>query len=239
MGMLSGIMSRLHKPIYESRLRELVRRILPHLRDGDRVLDVGCGNGTLGRALMDADASPKGLVVEGLERAPRGGEPITVHAYDGIAMPFAGQTFDAVIVADVLHHERDPMRLLRECARVSRRLVIIKDHQVNGLLAQQRIALMDWAANAPYGVPCLYTYNSPDEWKLVPIELRMGVVEEISRMDLYPAGWNVVFGRGLQYMVILTKEIASVTGMDGSKPVSAAVLSDDSAEDGVEWATRP
>jgi SAM-dependent methyltransferase len=237
-GMLSGLMTKMHRPIYEARLRELVRRIMPHLRAGDRVLDVGCGNGTLGRALMDEPDAPKGLIVEGLERAPRGGEPITVHAYDGVAMPFEGQSYDAVIVADVLHHERDPMRLLRECARVSRRLVIIKDHQVKGLLAQQRISLMDWAANAPYGVPCLYTYNTPDEWKLIPIELRLGVVEEIPTMNLYPAGWNLIFGKSLQYMAILTKQIASVPGMDGSKPVSGAMGDDASAED-VEWSVRP
>lgn len=206
MGLLTPVMRAMHKPIYESRMRELVRVIVPHLREGDRVLDVGCGNGTLGRAIMNAPGCPKGVVVEGLERAVRGGEPITVHPYDGVTMPMADGSYDMVIVADVLHHEPDPERLLRECRRVSRRLVVIKDHQVAGLLAQQRISFMDWAANAPYGVPCLYRYNTPAQWQQVPVSLGMKVEAEHAGMNLYPAGWNLLFGRRLQYMVFLRKE---------------------------------
>lgn len=205
MGLLTPLMRAMHKPIYESRMRELVRRIVPHLREGDRVLDVGCGNGTLGRAIMDSPNCPKGVVVEGLERAVRGGEPITVHPYDGVTMPMADGSYDMVIVADVLHHEPEPERLLRECRRVTRRLVVIKDHQVSGLLAQQRISFMDWAANAPYGVPCLYRYNTPAQWKQVPVSLGMTVQAEHATMQLYPPGWNLLFGRRLQYMVFLQK----------------------------------
>ena len=57
-GVLGSIMKRLHAPFYRSRLRELVRQIVPHLGRGDRVLDVGCGFGTLGRAIMDDPAAP-------------------------------------------------------------------------------------------------------------------------------------------------------------------------------------
>jgi len=166
---------------------------------------VGCGEGTLGRALMDAPG-PK-IVVEGLERRVRGGEPIRVIAYEGLeggkAIPIADQSYDAVILADVLHHEPEPDRLIAECARIARRLVIIKDHQVKGVLAQQRISFMDWAANAPYGVPCLYRYNTPAEWKAVRERHGLGVKAELGSMRLYPFGWNFVFGRGLQYLAVL------------------------------------
>jgi len=59
--------ARMHKPIYEHRLKMLVAEILPRLREGEKVLDVGCGNGTLGAALLTDARCPQGLSVEGLE----------------------------------------------------------------------------------------------------------------------------------------------------------------------------
>lgn len=195
-------MAAMHRPVYESRLRALVKLILPHLREGDRVLDVGCGVGTLGKALMDAPGVPKGLVVEGLERHVRGGEPITVHGYEGGRMPFADAAYDVVILADVLHHEAVPDELLRECLRVSGRSLIIKDHQIRGPMAQARVSFIDWAANAPYGVKCLYRYHTREEW--VSMAQRMGarVIAEHQSIKLYPMGVNFVFGNKLQYMAV-------------------------------------
>ncbi len=199
MSLLSPIMKRLHKPVYESRLRGLVSAVGPMLRTGDRVLDVGCGNGTLGRALMDAQP---GLEVEGLERVPRGGEAIAVSAYDGGRFPFDDRVFDVVMIADVLHHERDPVALLRECARVARRGVFIKDHKTDGpgwSLPHTRISLMDWAANAPYGVPCLYDYPTQAGWRARMLEAGLVLEREWTAMSLYPLPYRWVFTGQLQY----------------------------------------
>ncbi len=136
----------------------------------------------------------------GLERVVRGGEPIKVHAYDGKVMPLGDKSVDVTIVADVLHHEPEPDRLLRECVRVSRRLVIIKDHRISGPISKARVSLMDWAANAPYGVPCLFRYNTLEQWRAEPGKFGATVEHERTSMDLYPGLWNPVFGKGLQYM---------------------------------------
>jgi hypothetical protein len=57
------------------------------LREGDQVLDVGCGIGALGRGIMDSPSAPKNVVVSGLERVRRGNELISVDEYDGKKIP--------------------------------------------------------------------------------------------------------------------------------------------------------
>lgn len=200
---IGALMARLHRPVYESRLRALVAAIAPRLPASARVLDVGCGGGLLGRALMDARP---GVCVEGLERFPRPNPAIPVTPYDGRTMPFSDRAYDAVIVADVLHHEEDPHRLLSECVRVSRGLVIIKDHCIRGPLARSRIAFIDWAANAPYGVKCLYRYNTLPQWRETLTRHRLSPVEERTSMNLYPPGLNLIFGRRLQYLAVARRD---------------------------------
>ncbi len=204
--MLSSLLARVHQPIYQHRLTVLASLLAPHLRGGDRVLDVGCGSGQLGAALLARSGSVPGLVVEGLETKPRGGELIPTTAYDGRSLPFDDGSWDVVILADVLHHEPDADRLLGECARVTRRLLVIKDHRVEGKLGYWIVCLLDWAANRPYGVPCLYRYNSLSQWHAIFSRHRLRVVEERDRIDLYPGFWNLVFGRGRQYFAALEPE---------------------------------
>ena len=196
-------MAAFHGPVYKSRLRELVRCITPHLREEDCVLDVGCGSGALGKAILESPFCPPDVSVEGIERVKRGGEPIKVLAYDGKTIPHLNNTYDVVIIADVLHHESETDRLLSECIRVSRRLVIVKDHQLKGPLAWLRVSFIDWAANAPYGVPCLYRYNSPQQWVHLRRRHKLNLVEEKSSMQLYPPVVNLLFGRSLQYLAVL------------------------------------
>jgi SAM-dependent methyltransferase len=198
--MLRGLLRTFHKPIYEHRQQVLVNLITPHLKSGARVLDIGCGFGHLGRALMDA--SPDHIQVEGLESVTRGGELIPVTAYEGTTMPFPDKTFDAVILADVLHHDLDQERLLREAVRISRGTVVIKDHIRGSLLAQQRISLLDWAANAGYNVPCLYKYNDLQQWHTMIGKFSTGVVEERTSIDVYPPVFNEILGKNLHYFVV-------------------------------------
>ncbi|HLJ16159.1 MAG TPA: class I SAM-dependent methyltransferase [Bryobacteraceae bacterium] len=199
--MLFRLMAALHGPVYAARQRELVRLISPHLVSGDRVVDVGCGYGNLGKALMDHSS----VVVTGLERVKRPGASIPVEEYSGRTLPLADLSVDVAILADVLHHDDDPKALLAECLRISRRLVVIKDHILSGPLAHARVSLLDWAANVPYGVKCTYSYNTPEQWRHWISELGVAVVEERTSLNLYPWAINLVFGGRLHYFAVLKK----------------------------------
>lgn len=201
-GVLRTMIERLHVPIYASRIRELVRYITPSLREGDCVLDVGCGSGVLGKALLASPGCPAKVQVNGLEQQGQEHRLTEGEIYDGRTMPYPAKTFDVVILADVLHHEPELDRLLAECIRVSRRLLIIKDHQVQGVWAWQRLAFLDWAANIPYGVPCLYQYLSPKQWEALHRRHALVVEQELRFMRLYPVGLNALFGGGLHYFAV-------------------------------------
>jgi ubiquinone/menaquinone biosynthesis C-methylase UbiE len=87
------------------------------------VLDVGCGSGWM-LALLDDWFDPVGLdmsesVVESVRRK-------NFNAYVGFGdtMPFVDGMFDAVITNHVLQNSVDADKIIRECARVTRRLCI-------------------------------------------------------------------------------------------------------------------
>lgn len=99
------------------------------LRPGQRVLDVGCGPGAhLG--IFAEQVAPDGEVVgldisaERLEVAAElnaheiSAERVALREGDLHELPFDGGTFDMVWTSLVLHHEDDPVAVVRELARV-------------------------------------------------------------------------------------------------------------------------
>lgn len=186
------------------RLQSLHQEIVPILHAGDHVLDVGCGSGALGRAIIDSPECPPRVKITGLEKFRRSDELSVVKFYDGQKIPYPDKSVDVVILADVLHHASDPHNLIYECSRVVRRALIIKDHKIEGFLAQQRISLMDWASNVQYGIPCLYRYNTLKEWEKLFGQLDLEIEIEIDSMKIYPSIMNFIFGGRIQFMAVLS-----------------------------------
>jgi ubiquinone/menaquinone biosynthesis C-methylase UbiE len=203
--MVKWLLKLMHKPIYERRLAVLANKIVPHLEMHDMVLDVGCGSGMLGEAVLKHRGCPNGVTYQGLDKSKRGGEPIEVLEYKARQLPFVDQAFDVVILADVLHHEEQEGVLLGEAARVSKRLLVVKDHKPEGFLGFWRVCFLDWAANNPYNVKCLYRYHTKEEWHAMFKGYSLIPLSEETSLDLYPPLFNFLFGRRLQYFAVLQR----------------------------------
>jgi ubiquinone/menaquinone biosynthesis C-methylase UbiE len=93
------------------------------LRQGDRLLDVGCGTGAAVRAgakvverAVGVDLSPK-MLAEARERA-RGLSDVEFVEGDSESLPFGDGEFTAVLCTTSLHHYPRPEAAVREMARV-------------------------------------------------------------------------------------------------------------------------
>ncbi|GAA5843424.1 hypothetical protein JCM11251_002474 [Rhodosporidiobolus azoricus] len=112
--------------------------LLPLLRPTDSLLDIGCGPGSI-----TITFAPYVTRVIGVEH-PSAGEDVLKSAEedarvsgvadkvsfqqaDALALPFEDKSFDVVYCHQVLQHVPDPVKVLQEMRRVSKRLVAARE----------------------------------------------------------------------------------------------------------------
>jgi SAM-dependent methyltransferase len=101
--------------------------LLPHLRAGSRLLDVGCGPGTITVDLARIIAPGSVAAIDAVEEplvgarelaASAGVANVTFQVADAMDLPFDDGAFDVVHAHQVLQHVPDPVGMLREMRRV-------------------------------------------------------------------------------------------------------------------------
>jgi SAM-dependent methyltransferase len=184
--------------VLSRRVRVLAGRIAPLLPPG-RVLDVGCGDGSLLEALLSLRPD---LTGEGFDVLARPDARIPVTQFDGAHLPASDGAADSVLLVDVLHHAEDPVSLLRECARAAP-CVVVKDHFAESRVDEKILRFMDWIGNAPHGVALPYRYLSNAAWGAA---LAVSGLRETIRGDvpgLYPFPFSLLFGGRLHFVARL------------------------------------
>lgn len=151
---------RLINRVFFSR-RVLAETIAGLCPPGSRILDVGCDDGTT--ALM-VKRYQKNLKIVGVDVQGERKAKIERKLYDGKVLPYGDSSFDVVMALDVLHHTEDILGLLQEMRRVSKRLIIVKDHVSENKLDWAVLAFLDYLGNKPFGIECEYRYPSKKEW---------------------------------------------------------------------------
>jgi SAM-dependent methyltransferase len=103
--------------------------LLPRLKSGDTLLDIGCGPGTITAELAMLVTPGRVTALETTEAAldlaraeigRRGINTVGFAVGDVHALDFADDSFDVVHAHQVLQHVGDPVTALREMARVTR-----------------------------------------------------------------------------------------------------------------------
>jgi SAM-dependent methyltransferase len=189
-----------NKLVFQRRKMALVKSLSDILPARPEVLDVGSGDGSIGRLISE---QVDGARVQGVDIFVRPNVEIAVTEFDGKRLPFPDDSFDVVSFVDVLHHTDNPFELLAEAKRVARHHIIIKDHHAENSFDRLTLSFMDWIGNAPQGVVLPYNYDNRQTWE--DRWARLDLLPEIITKDipLYPWPFSLVFGRSLHFIVRL------------------------------------
>jgi ubiquinone/menaquinone biosynthesis C-methylase UbiE len=128
--------ARLPRELEPPDLERRRRFLLDELRAGDRVLDLGCGDGTFAGLAADAGATrvvaadvAEGALARAAARFPQ--LELELVPFDG-PLPFADGAFELVWSSEVIEHVADTARWLSEVRRVlvprGRLLLTTPDH---------------------------------------------------------------------------------------------------------------
>jgi 2-polyprenyl-3-methyl-5-hydroxy-6-metoxy-1,4-benzoquinol methylase len=191
------------KGVFKRRVKVLSRLLSDQICEGKSVLDLGCGDGSIAKSIMD---NRPNLEIRGIDVLRRPEVLIAFDLFDGKTIPFPDRAFDWVTVVDVLHHTDDPQDVLTEAARVARLGVVVKDHLREGIGAYSTLRFMDWVGNRGHDVRLPYNYLSKSEWNQAIAGARLSVKTWETELNLYPTPFNLFFDRQLHFLATLMKE---------------------------------
>ena len=185
--------------IYKRRVRVLadhLARLIPE-KETLRGLDVGCGSGELAAELKQKRPN---LQLNGADVLLHHHQSVNLIQFNGEILPFKDKSYDFAMLNDVCHHVAEPLILLKECVRVARGFILIKDHLCESRWDKIRLSFMDWIGNRPYNIALSYNYLSKSNW--ADLYAKAGVERErtISALNIYPAPFFYLFDDTLHFI---------------------------------------
>jgi 2-polyprenyl-3-methyl-5-hydroxy-6-metoxy-1,4-benzoquinol methylase len=200
-GVEKRLLNAMHdQAVFQRRVRVLSDRLASELPASGSVLDLGCGDGSIARAIMERKP---GLTFRGIDVLIRPHTQIPVERFDGESIPAGDGSFDWVTVVDVLHHTDNPGQLLAEAGRVARKGVVIKDHLLERPAAYTTLRLMDWVGNKGHDVRLPYNYLSRAEWMKTLRGAGLEVRNWREKLSLYPFPVGLICDRKLHFIAVV------------------------------------
>lgn len=137
---------------------------------GGSVLDLGCGDGTLLDSLKLRGNNVEGLDIsqEAAKKCEAKGHKAELFDFSDGNLPYADNSFDYVVMLDVLEHLYDPDTLLAEAKRVSRQFVVLSVPNFSSLPARLQVVLGHVPENNRRGKGHVFWFN----WNVLTKMLR-------------------------------------------------------------------
>ncbi len=157
---------------FKSRAEKLVDLFDAHLKDGQKIIDIGAGS-----CLVAREISKKGIQIVPVDVIDYNRTDLDLMIFDGERLPFEDNSFDISLLIFVLHHCDFPIRVLREAIRVSEKIIVMEDIYYSG---GERIFLKIWdfITNLFASENMPFNFRNKKGWRSLFRQLGLVVLEE-------------------------------------------------------------
>lgn len=164
---------RIFSKIYERAAKKMCLDCTDFIEKGSKMLDLGCGSGIVGKEFQDFfQAEMIGVDIQDTRVVN-----LPFKIIDGENLPFNDNEFDITLINYVLHHARNPKRLIEEAKRVSKK-IIIYENLPEGIFANFfcQIHLITFNLFFQRRNPTKYYFKTEREWEEIFKEMGIKVV---------------------------------------------------------------
>jgi SAM-dependent methyltransferase len=200
---------------------EIICREIGPFLDGSSLLDIGCGDGFIANKIRGRFTRIQLLDV--VDYVPKTLDLPFAKYTEGDQLPVNG-SFDTVLVLNVLHHSRDPIRLLKAAwSATEKRLIVIESvvgvHESEPPVNYELLtasdadqvayaAFVDWFYNRVLhdNIPVPYNFTSPKQWMSIFSDNGMRLKEAIH------LGQDIEIGPEYHILFVLEKQAGEQTG---------------------------
>jgi len=159
------ISARVFQKLLRNRAHRIERSVKEHVSASKSILDCGGGDMLISNLIEErSDVKAFGAdVVVAKQAHPR------FCVCSGEKLAFQDKSFDMVALIFVLHHTNNPEVVIEECARVSKKHILILEDIFANQLEKKMLKLFDYAGNylIHKGMNFPYNFKSIAEWHAV------------------------------------------------------------------------
>ncbi len=144
---------------YTKRANQIVKRISPYINKKSKILDIGTGTGFVALGVMKN--KNKNVTCVDVRLNPLNKQKVII--YDGKKLPFPDGSFDTSMIIAVLHHCKNPSKILDEAIRVSIKKIIIMEDLFESPIEKWLTLIEDSIVNWEFrGHP--HSNKTEDDW---------------------------------------------------------------------------
>jgi len=154
-----------------------------YIEKGEKILDLGCGSGIVASVFQDFFQAE----VVGVDIADSTVRDISFQIMSGKEIPFPDNSFDSVLIAFVLHHAKDPVSLLKEAKRISRKRIIVYEDLPEGPASSFFCRLHGFSFDRWFQNKKTTSFKKERDWKKIFNQLELDLIaEKEASSDLNP-----------------------------------------------------